>query len=75
MSGASPDEPTPAERRLAEHLEVLRTQEQREESVAPRVVRTARWQKAARAPLRVVGMIFGAFTDALGVAARQGRRG
>jgi len=64
------DEPrdlTPAEeRRLARHLELLRADHpQPGTALARRVVRTARWQRVARAPLRVVGMIAGAFFEGL----------
>ncbi len=56
-----PREPTPeAERRLAEHLELLRADRpQPGVALARRVVRTAWWQRAVQAPLRVAGMIAG----------------
>ena len=57
---ASPD----AERRLAEHLELLRAERPTPgTTLVKRVVRTARWQQAVRAPLRVAGMIAGAIVD------------
>lgn len=62
-----PGEPTPeAERRLAEHLELLRA-DRRQPGVAltRRVVRTARWQRAVQAPLRVAGMIAGSLLDGI----------
>ena len=56
----------PAERRLAEHLELLRDSPPSPgTSLVPRVVRTARWQSFLRAPLRVVGMIGFAFVQGL----------
>jgi len=61
-----PRELIPAERRLAEHLELLRAEgPQPGTELVPRVVRTVRWQRVARAPLRVAGMIAGAFFDGL----------
>jgi hypothetical protein len=57
--------PTPAaERRLDEHLELLRH----------RVVRTARWQRAVRVPLQVAATVVGAVIDGLRVLV-GGRRG
>ena len=55
-----------AERRLAEHLDLLRTDRpQPGVALARRVVRTARWQRVVRAPLRVVGMIAGSLLDGI----------
>jgi hypothetical protein len=54
------DEPEsgPAERRLDEHLELLRASPPSPgTALVPRVVRTARWQGTLRAPLRVAAMI------------------
>jgi len=64
-----------AERRLAQHLELLRT-DRRQPSLelAHRVVRTARWQRAVRTPLRVVGMIAGSLLDGIMRLAAPGRR-
>lgn len=73
MSAA--DEPlTPAERRLDEHLALLR-----DDAPAPRadlvrrVTRTARWQDAVRKPLQVVGAVARAALDAFGLFTRRGR--
>ncbi len=72
---SGPAEPTAAERRLDEHLELLRSdQTGPSRSLADRTVRTARWQRAARAPLRVAGMIAAALRDGLGLVAQRGRR-
>ncbi|HVD55619.1 MAG TPA: hypothetical protein VNC17_02160 [Thermoleophilaceae bacterium] len=55
-----------AERRLDEHLELLRaTPPSPGTALVPRVVRKARWQSYLRAPLRVVGMIGFAFVHGL----------
>lgn len=55
-----------AERRLADHLELLRADRPEPgTALAPRVVRTARWQRVARAPLRVIGMIAGSLLDGI----------
>jgi hypothetical protein len=63
-----PDEPpeplSPAERRLDEHMELLRT-----DAPAPpaplvaRIVHAARWQRAIRRPLVAVGALAGAVLD------------
>ena len=76
MSAGSPgDAASPAERRLDEHLEALRTgAPEPGTSLVRRVVRTARWQRAVRAPLRVVAMIAGALLDGL-FGLTRGRRG
>ena len=70
-------EPTPAERALADHLAMLQRTEaeaQDDPSLVRQIVRTARWQKAVRAPLRVVGMIGAAALDGLLAFAGAGRR-
>lgn len=55
-----------AERRLDEHLELLRTTAPSPgTALVPRVVRKARWQSHLRAPLRVAGMIGFAFVHGL----------
>jgi hypothetical protein len=55
-----------AERRLDEHLELLRDSPPSPgTALVPRVVRTARWQSFLRAPLRVMGMIGFAFVQGL----------
>ena len=62
------DEPHigPAERRLDEHLELLRAAPPEPgTALVPRVVRRARLQSYLRAPLRVVGMIGFAFVQGL----------
>lgn len=64
-----------AERRLAEHLELLRTDRRQPSlALADRVVRTARWQRVARAPLRVMGMLAGSVLDAITRLVAPGRR-
>ena len=77
MSDEPRDLSPEAERRLAEHLELLRAHRpQPGVDLTRRVVRTARWQRAARAPLRVVGMIAGSLLDGiLRLVAPGGRRG
>lgn len=63
-----PDDDSPAERRLREHLAVLAAEEpDAGTALAARVVRTARWQRAIRAPLRVGGLLAAAVVDAFGV--------
>jgi hypothetical protein len=63
----------PAEARVSEHLALLRADgPEPPTSLVRRVVRSARWQRLARDPLRVVGMIAAAV--ATGVAALIGMR-
>jgi hypothetical protein len=55
-----------AERRLDEHLDLLRASPPEPgTALVPRVVRTARWQRLVRAPLRVAGIIGAAFVHGL----------
>ncbi len=72
----APSEMSPeAERRLAEHLELLRTDRRQPSlALAGRVVRTARWQRVARAPLRVIGMLAGSVLDGITRLVAPGRR-
>jgi len=69
----NPDEElSPAERRLSEHLELLRTSPP---SAAPeliaRIIRRMRWQRAIRGPLVLVGAVASAFADGLGLLLRR----
>ncbi|MDQ3587577.1 MAG: hypothetical protein M3350_00625 [Actinomycetota bacterium] len=74
MNG-EPEAPTAAERGLDEHLELLRSDQRGPmRSLVRRTVRTARWQRVARAPLKVAGMIAAALIDGLGLVAQR-RRG
>lgn len=74
MADESGAAPTAAERRLDEHLELLRDGEpEPDRHLARRVVRSARWQRAVREPLRVVGMIGASVLAGLG-AVLGGRR-
>jgi hypothetical protein len=76
VTGDPPGEDrTPAERELDAHLETLRSgTPQPSTSLVRRVVRTARWQRVVRAPLRVVAMIAGAVVDGLAGLAGGRRR-
>ncbi len=66
MNDDEPERRAPAERRLDEHLAVLRASPpQPGQELAPRVLRDARWQRVVRAPLRVAGMIAAAAIDGL----------
>jgi hypothetical protein len=66
----------PAERRLDEHLALLRdSPPEPGTALVPRVVRTARWQSMLRAPLRVVAMIGAAVLQGVTTLAGGGRRG
>ncbi len=68
-AGDSPaDELTPAERRLTEHLELLRASPPiAAPGLVPRVLRGARWQRAIRDPLVLVGTVAAAIAEGLGV--------
>ena len=72
---ADPDR-TPAERRLDEHPELLRVEPAEPgKALVVRTVRTARWQRVLREPLRVAGMIamaaFRGLTELLGAGRRS----
>ncbi len=72
---AAPEQLTPAERRLAEHLDVLRADPpQPGTALVKRVVRTARWQGLLRAPLRAVGMVAAGIAEGLGALLGVRRR-
>ena len=72
----APSELPLAERRLLEHLAVLRVGP----PVAPpaltdRVVSTARWQRVVRGPLRAAASVGAAFVEGITVVlGRKGRR-
>jgi hypothetical protein len=69
------DASSPAERRLDAHLGTLRSgAPEPSTSLVRRVVRTARWQRVVRAPLRVAAMIAGAVIDGLAGLAGARRR-
>jgi hypothetical protein len=68
MSDNEPDPPpSPAEERLAEHLELLKRDERDvgDKALAHHVVRTARWQRILRTPIQVAASIAGAAIDGL----------
>lgn len=72
MNGEHDEADTPAERRLGQHLELLRAQGPKPgRDLVRRVVRSARWQRILRPPLRVAGMIAASVLD--GLAALVGR--
>ena len=64
-AGDSPaDDLTPAERRLAQHLELLRASPPiGGPELVPRVIRGVRWQRAIRAPLVFVGAVTAALAE------------
>jgi hypothetical protein len=72
----SADELTPAERRLSQHLELLRASPP---PVAPQlvatVIRGVRWQRAVREPLVLVGAVATALLDGLGLLIKPGAGG
>jgi hypothetical protein len=67
-AGDSPaDELTPAERRLSQHLELLRASPPSgTPQLVATVIRGVRWQRAVREPLVLVGVVATALLDGLG---------
>ena len=64
----------PAERRLAEYMELLRGDPPRtDRSLASRVARRARWQSAFREPVRVASTVLGAVWHSFTALAAGGR--
>jgi hypothetical protein len=60
-----PEPVTAAERRLGEHLQLLRDVPDAPAGLTGRVLRTARWQRAVREPLLAFGHVAAAVGDAL----------
>ncbi len=70
------DDLTPAERRLTEHLELLRASPPTDPpQLAPRVIRTVRWQRVIRDPLLLVGAVAAALAEGLRVLFKQSAGG
>ena len=64
----TPADLTPAERRLAEHLELLRASPpSATPQLVPRVIRGVRWQRAIRDPLLLVGAVAAALVEGASV--------
>jgi hypothetical protein len=62
------DELTAAERRLTEHLELLRASPPIvAPDLVPRVLRGVRWQRAIRDPLVLVGAVAAAVAEGLSI--------
>ncbi len=73
----TPEDLSPAERSLHEHLELLRIDAlPPPASMVATIVRTARWQRAVRRPLLAVAALAGAVSDGLRLllGPRPGRR-
>jgi len=68
-AGDSPaDDLSPAERRLTQHLELLRASPPTGAAgLVPRVIRSVRWQRAIRDPLVLVGAVASAVVEGLGL--------
>jgi hypothetical protein len=63
---SSADDLTPAERRLTEHLELLRASPPTvAPGLVPRVIRGVRWQRAIRDPLVLVGAVAAGVAEGL----------
>lgn len=74
-AGENPDDLTPAERRLAQHLQLLRASPPTATpDLVQRVIRGVRWQRAVRDPLLLVGAVAAALTEGLGLLFKP-RRG
>ena len=68
MSAEPPEARSDADARLDQHLALLRTDAPAgSDSLARRVARTARWQRAVRAPVRAAISLLGAVAQGLGV--------
>ena len=64
----TPADLTPAERRLAQHLELLRASPpSATPQLVPRVIRGLRWQRAVRDPLLLVGAVATALMEGASV--------
>jgi hypothetical protein len=76
VSAAEPDEQlTPAQRAAAAHLGLLRDEPlEPGRSLAVQVMRTTRWQRAIRAPLRIAALIAASVLDGLGLISRRRSR-
>jgi hypothetical protein len=61
------DDLSPAERRLTQHLELLRESPPTTPALVPRVIRGVRWQRAIRDPLVLVGTVASAAVEWLGL--------
>jgi hypothetical protein len=68
-AGETPaDDLTPAERRLTEHLELLRASPPAATPLlVQRVIRGVRWQRAIRDPLVLVGAVAAALAEGIGL--------
>jgi hypothetical protein len=67
-AGDDPDDLSPAERRLTQHLQLLRAAPPESPPVlVPRVIRGVRWQRAIRDPLVLVGAVTAAVAESLGL--------
>ena len=76
QGGGAREELEPAEERLRRHLARLREDAPRSgRALTERVIGTARWQRAVRGPLQVIGLVATAAVDGLALlAGRRGRR-
>ncbi len=67
IAADEPPEPlSPAERRLEQHLQLLRSDAPRPPAaLVANIVKAARWQRAVRRPLLVVGTLATTVSDAI----------
>ncbi|HEY2652612.1 MAG TPA: hypothetical protein VGI50_11855 [Solirubrobacteraceae bacterium] len=71
-----PEDLTPAERRLVQHLELLRTGAPTvTPQLVPRVIRGVRWQRTVRDPLVLVGAVASALAEGLALLFKGPRGG
>ena len=74
-AGENPEDLSPAERRLAQHLQLLRASPPAATSdLVLRVIRGVRWQRAIRDPLVFVGAVTAALAEGLSLLFKP-RRG
>ena len=77
MSAEPPEARSAADARLDQHLDLLRTDVPAgSDSLAHRIARTARWQRAVRTPVRAAISLLGAAAQGLGalLGVREGSR-
>lgn len=74
-SAGAPDELTPAEHALREQLQVLQDDRPTSsETLTPRIIRAARWQRSLRRPVLVIGSADGAIIDGIRLLLRSSER-
>jgi len=63
--GEEQEQLTPVERRLEEHLAILRGAPEPPQSLTPQVLRQARWQRSLRTPMLAVAHVTAVVADTI----------